>query len=61
MTLHINLDILFIIHIKTSSRIQELSKSIKYIKVTYKTIFVILLNLFSICDTFEFKATRIFR
>ena len=30
--LHINLYILYIIHIKTSSRIQELSKYIKYIK-----------------------------
>ena len=31
-TLHINLHILFIIHIKTSSRIQAFSKCIKYIK-----------------------------
>ena len=53
--LHINLHILLIIHIKTSSRIHELSKSIKYIKDTYKVIFVILFNLLCICNTFEFK------
>ena len=31
-TLHINLHILYFIQVKTSSKIQELSKSIKYIK-----------------------------
>ena len=30
--LHINLDILYIIQVKTSSRIQELQESNKYIK-----------------------------
>ena len=30
-------------------------------KVTYKTILIILLNLFSICSTFEFKVTQISR
>ena len=60
-TLHINLHILFIIHIKTSSRIEELLKSIKYIKIYIQNNFMILCNLFCICDAFEFKATRIFR
>ena len=30
-------------------------------KVTNKTIFIILLDLFSICNTFEFKTNLIFR
>ena len=55
---HINLHILYIIHIKTSSNIQELSKYIKYIKSSN---YIILYNLFSICNTFEFEVTWIFR
>ena len=54
----INLDILYIIHIKRSSRIQELSKSSSTSKFTYETILIILLNLLFICNIFEFKVTQ---
>ena len=60
-TLYINLHTLFIIHIKTSSRIQELLRSIKYIKIYIQNNFMIVFNLFCICNAFEFKATWIFR
>ena len=61
---------LLIICIKTSSRIQKIIKIHQvhqkiYIqvhqKLQAKTIFIILLNMFSISITFEFEATRIFR
>ena len=60
--LHINLHIIYIIHIKASSKIQESRKSNKYIK-SYKqnNVFNILINLLSICNIFEFQATQIFR
>ena len=59
--LHINLDILYIIQVQTKSKIQELSKYIKYIKSYKLNNFIILFNLFSICYTFEFEVTQIFR
>ena len=55
---HINLHILYIIYIKTNSKIQELSKSNKYIKSYQQNKFEFLDYVFSICNSFEFKATE---
>ena len=52
--LHINLHILYIIHIKTSSRIQESSKSNKYIK-SYQENMIEFGFFISIYISFEFK------
>ena len=54
-TLHINLHMLFIIYIKTSSNIQESSKSIKYIKSYKENMIESLEEIDFIYITFEFQ------
>ena len=55
ITLHINLHILFMIYIKTSSKIQESSKSIKYIKSYQQNKIEFLEKFYFIYISFEFK------
>ena len=54
-TLHINLHILYIIHIKTSSKIQESRKSNKYIKSYQQDMIEFWINFISTCISFEFQ------
>ena len=56
-----NLHILWIMFCKATLNLQESGKSIKYIKSYKQNNFIILFNLFSIYNTFEFKVTQIFR
>ena len=58
--IHINLIfyMLYIIYFKTNSKSKNYQNLTSTSKDTYKTIFIILFKLFSIGNSFEFKATR---
>ena len=49
---------LYMIYFKISSKSKNYENPRSTSKVTYKTISIILFELFSICNSFEFKVTR---
>ena len=56
--LQINLHILFIIYFMTISKMKNYQNPTSTSKDTCKTIFIILFKLFSIGNSFKFKATQ---